>query len=292
MEQRTDNWLEWRKAGLGASDAPIVMGVSPWCTPYQLWEQKTGRVVKDFSNWATQRGNEMEPRARVDLEFKLGLDFPAILSEHPEIPFMRASLDGWNEECKIVLEIKCPGKADHDKAKEGEIPEKYYPQLQHQLFVTGGKTAYYYSYAEDENKVGEGHLVIVLPDLEYQKKLLAKMMKFWKCVQEDTEPELTDKDFKSVKNKDIHNLLLEWKASKDNLQILEKRLESLKSKILEYEEIKGSRVKVGQFRVSVTNRKGNIQYSKIPELSGVDLENYRGKSSCYQTISFKDKPDE
>jgi len=288
MEQRTTNWLDWRKAGLGASDAPIVMGVSPWSTPHQLWEQKTGRLIKDFSNWATQRGNDMEPRARAHLELKLGLDFPAILSEHPKLSFMRASLDGWNEEKKIVLEIKCPGKDDHEKAKNGEVPEKYYPQLQHQLFVTGASLAYYYSYTEDENKNGIGYLVEVEPNKEYIAELLDKMMKFWKCVQGDIEPELTDKDYKCIRNSEIHGDLKAWKEAKDNLAILEKRVEALKAKVLEHPELKGIRARVGDFRISVTHRKGNIQYAKIPELSGLDVEKYRAKPSTYQSISYKE----
>lgn len=198
MEQRTVDWSEWRSAGLGSSDAPVIMGVSPWSTPYQLWEEKTGRVKRDKSNWATQRGVDMEPRARGRIELDLGMDFPALLFQHPQFPFMRASLDGWNQEHKIVLEIKCPGREDHAKASHGEIPEKYYPQLQEQLFVTGGTKAFYYSYAEDENKVGSGFLVEVFPDLPYQKIMFDKMLKFWKCVCEDIEPEITDRDYKNI----------------------------------------------------------------------------------------------
>jgi len=289
MEQRTVDWYEWRKAGLGASDAPVVMGVSPWSTPYQLWEQKTGKTEKNAGNWATNRGNEMEPRARATIELNLGLDFPAVLAEHPTFPWMRASLDGYNEEFKIVLEIKCPGKEDHDKAGHGEIPSKYYPQLQHQLFVTGAKKLFYYSYAEDENKNGDGHLVEVLPNIEYMKELLDKMMKFWKCVQTNTEPELGEKDYKNIRSAVIHEDLYSWKRIKDNISILEKQLEEVTKRILEKEDVKGKRVRCGNFKISLTTRKGNVQYTKIPQLENVDLDKYRGKPSVYQTISYKEK---
>ena len=42
MEQKSEEWLDWRKKGIGSSDAPIIMGVSPWKTPFELWEEKTG----------------------------------------------------------------------------------------------------------------------------------------------------------------------------------------------------------------------------------------------------------
>ena len=39
LEQGTYEWLEWRMGGLGASDAPVVMGVSPYSTSRTLWER-------------------------------------------------------------------------------------------------------------------------------------------------------------------------------------------------------------------------------------------------------------
>jgi putative phage-type endonuclease len=292
MEQKSNDWYAWRNAGLGASDAPIVMGVSPWTTPHQLWEYKTGKAARSEGNWATKRGNEMEPRARAHLELKVNLDFPAILVEHPEFTFMRASLDGYNAANKIVLEIKCPGKEDHENAMNGIVPEKYYPQLQHQLFVTGAEKNYYYSYSEDANKNATGYLIEVLPDKEYMKLLFKKMCEFWICVRDNIEPELTDKDYKSIRNAEITVLLKAWKESVDNLSVLEKRVDNLKKQILSHPDIKDRRCKSGNFRISLVNRKGNIKYDKIPELQGIDLERYRSNNTIYQTISYKESKNE
>lgn len=292
MDQRTKAWYDWRKKGLGASDAPIVMGVSPWSTAHELWEQKTGRVVKDHSNWATNRGNELEPRARAHLELELGMDFPAILSEHPKFPFMRASLDGWNSKNKIVLEIKCPGAADHQSAKEGKVPEKYFPQIQHQIFVTGATKAIYYSYTEDkETGKPEGFIVEVLADIEYIKKLFEAMCKFWICIEKDIEPELTEKDFKNVRSADLAKKLDEWSEAVALVKHHEAIVERLKHEIFEDEKIKGRRCNVGKYRINVVTRKGNVDYKKVPELKGVDLEKYRAKSSVYQQITIR-KEDE
>lgn len=60
--------------------------------------------------------------------------------------WMMASLDGIDIDGQAILEIKCPGPSDHELAKAGKIPEKYIPQLQHQLAVTGLKLAYYFSF--------------------------------------------------------------------------------------------------------------------------------------------------
>jgi len=55
------------------------MGVSPWTTPYQLWQQKiSGEGIK--ANGAMQRGNRLEPEALKWFEEKMGvqLDSPGV----------------------------------------------------------------------------------------------------------------------------------------------------------------------------------------------------------------------
>lgn len=283
IEQQTDSWHEWRSKGLGASDAPVVMNVSPWSTPFKLWQEKTGKIEKDAGNWATRKGNEMEPRARAFLELQTGLDFPAVLSEHSVFSWMRASLDGWNAENKIILEIKCPGAADHGIASEGRVPDKYYPQIQHQLFVTGGEKVLYFSYSE--TPVPHGYQVEVLPDMEYIKKLFAAMSKFWKCIQTNTAPDLVAKDFKSVRSKELQEKFEAWERAKNDLIVLEKRTEALKAALIEDPRVKDLRMRCGKYRVNVVTRKGNVDYKKVPQLAGVDLEPFRGKDSVYQQIT-------
>ncbi len=40
-------WLQWRRAGLGATDVVAIVGLSRWATPYSVWAEKTGRVDID-----------------------------------------------------------------------------------------------------------------------------------------------------------------------------------------------------------------------------------------------------
>lgn len=194
MEQRTDDWEKWRRQGIGASDAPIIMGVSPWTTRKQLWEQKLGISPPFKGNWATERGNRLEPVARAAYELEFARDMPPRLVEHKDHPWMRASLDGFNEIDNIVLEIKIPGKKSHECAKKGKIPDCYYAQVQHQLFVTGAKEAHYYSYyntaPKDCPEVWEGVNVVTTIDEEYCKKLFELEKEFWECVQSKTPPKI------------------------------------------------------------------------------------------------------
>src|ERR1700689_4799218 len=36
-----------RENGIGASECAAVLGISPYCTPYELWLVKTGRAPKE-----------------------------------------------------------------------------------------------------------------------------------------------------------------------------------------------------------------------------------------------------
>lgn len=215
-----ENWHRWRRKGLGASDSPAVMGVSPWTTRYQLWLEKTGKKVSDSSdNFATERGNILEPMARADYELRHGLEMPVVYAEHKGWPFIRASLDGYNAQHGIILEIKCPGEADHETAKSGHVPEKYWPQLQHQLLVTGAKELHYYSF---DGKCGV--LVKVQPDLEYIKKLTHELMMFWAMVMMGIPPAKVKEDFKLVRFKGAAQMVRDFRAGKLELLDLQERL--------------------------------------------------------------------
>jgi putative phage-type endonuclease len=179
-----NRWLNWRSKGIGASDSTIIAGVSPWMTREDLWAKKIGQKKADeTSNWAIDRGNKLEPIARAHYELMVGFESQPILCEHREYPFIRASLDGYNHSRKIVLEIKCPGRVDHDKALRGKIPLKYYPQVQHQLFVTNALLAHYFSF-DGKN----GVIVEIFPDLEYISWLLNEIKIFWDCINKKIPP--------------------------------------------------------------------------------------------------------
>ena len=72
LEQGTPAWLEWRSQGIGASDAPTIMGENPWKRAADLLDEKCGKL-KSNSNAAMVRGSALEPEARRRFEAKVGL---------------------------------------------------------------------------------------------------------------------------------------------------------------------------------------------------------------------------
>lgn len=272
------DWKKWRSEGLGASDAPIVMGVSPWKTRYQLWEEKCGLNVKDDgNNWATRRGNDLEPKARAHYELLHTIDMPVAFVQHKDYPFIRASLDGYNEEKRVILEIKCPGKEDHEKARVGEIPDKYWPQVQHQLLATGADYVHYYSFDGES-----GHLVIAEPDPDYIDGLFKELCLFWELVQTRTPPDLGTKDFKTVRDKEFLALVNEWRSLDSQIAVLAAAQKKCREEIIA--KLPHPNVICGDLKIFRTFRKGNVDYGKIPQLEGVDLEQFRKVGSLYYTF--------
>jgi putative phage-type endonuclease len=196
MKQNTKLWYDWRGKGLGASDAPIIMGDSPWSSPFQLWGEKTGllpkREANAFAIAAMRRGQDMEPEARAAYEKLTGLVTQPLAGEHEVHTFLRASLDGIDPTLTHFVEIKCPGQEAHDKAKKGQIPPYYYAQVQQQFLVTGCTSGDYFSYRPGDDKPEV--IVPLSPNPGYQARLLAQMTAFWQLVISKTSPKTTHKE--------------------------------------------------------------------------------------------------
>ena len=261
LEQGGNDWLEWRRQGIGSSDAPIIMGVSPWCDVLTLYKRKRGELPEQESNWAMARGTRLEPEVRALLEKRLGVLEPATLT-HPTIEWMRASVDGISLDGNLVVEIKCPGQADHDFAKAGQVPPKYVPQVQHILAVTGCEKLIYASY-------NGGVVTVSVPrDEAYIALLIKAEQAFWEAVQAGIPP--------VVEGQRTDDAWLEaairYRETKTAYDLAAEALESAKAGLLALTDTDASGAGV---KVSRVDKKGNVDYKSIPVLKGLDLEPYR-----------------
>lgn len=267
LVQNTPEWLEARKTMIGASDAPVILGVSPWTTPYQLWLQKLS-LAEQKETEAMKRGKEKEEQARKAFEEKTGLLVFPTVKISPKHAWMMASFDGMDIEEKNIVEIKCPGKEDHSKAKEGVVPEKYIPQLQHQLFVCSLEKAFYFSYTEVSSVVLE-----VYRDDKFIEKMIQKEEAFYECMINFTSPELTDRDYAEREDEAWKKYAISYIENKKMLQDLETKEKALKQELIRLSEKKNCRG--AGISLSRTMRKGSVDYSQISELNHINLDNYR-----------------
>lgn len=270
MDQQ--QWLNWRRGGIGSSDAAVIVGVSPWRTPYQIWEEKLFGICEQFENSAMTRGKELEETARRQFEELMGIVvFPKNMV-NPDTDWLRASLDGMCLDEKVMVEIKCPNKEDHSRAVTKKVPEKYWPQCQHQLAVTGLPGMYYFSF--DGSK---GVVVEVARDQSYIDQLFQKEKEFWALVQNGTPPALTDRDKVSMEdNEEWLNVSEQWKNACGILKDLEEKEKSLRQKMIELSDGRSSQGNGVSLCKSFV--KGAVDYSKVPQLSGVDVDQYRKNS--------------
>lgn len=188
--QGSDDWHQHRQKYRNASETPAVLGLSPWITPYQLWEIKTGRRVQE-ANFAMQRGTSLEPEARTAYEKSTGQVMEPLVVVDGEYS---ASLDGISLNGDLLLEVKCPVKGRDSETwksvEAGSVPEHYYWQVQHQLMVSKAEFAHFYVY----DGVESGIWIEVLPSLEHMDQIRTAWELFSAFVTSDSPPPLTEKD--------------------------------------------------------------------------------------------------
>ena len=257
MQQGTNEWLEWRRKGIGASEASAIMGKCPYSTPYSVFMDKTGRVKAFEGNFATMRGSELEAKIRSRYELLTMETMEPACAVHPKYEILRASLDGLRSDGKLILEIKCAGVETIEMAKNGLVPDHYMIQVQMQLLVTGADLCHFFVYNE---KLGDHALVEVSPNLELQAEIVLKVLDFWhRHIVIDVPPPLTDRDLKIIDD----NPLLEILAQKIIMgtDLKKSDLDALKAEFV----LKGEHPKVrcGRVQVSTVNRKGVFSYHKL-----------------------------
>lgn len=278
--QNTPEWEEMRKHHIGASDAPIIMQVSPWTTPYQLWRQKLGLADNNRKTFSMQRGQDLESKARDRLVQTIGLELSSRVKFHPEYSWMMASLDGVDAEHTCIVEIKCPGPSDHKQAQEGHIPDKYVPQLQHQMEVCQLEKAYYYSFDGTD-----GILLEIERDDKYLSILVKKEKEFFDCMINLEPPKLLKKDFSESHDKIFIEKAMYYSALDQQIAELEKRKEELKKELIG--RCGNQNMLVGPICFTRIERKGAVQYQSIPELQNVNLEPYRKPMMEYWKITSR-----
>ena len=204
-----EEWLKNRTKGLGGSDASSVIGMNPWKSNVQLWEEKTGLVIpEDISSKPyVQYGIGAEPIIRELFQ----LNYPQYKVEYVEnnswtnskYPFAAVSHDGWMTEIvtgrKGIWECKTTEIVSRMSKEKwsGRSPDNYYVQLIHSLMVREdcefahltALLTFKFNEKELYQQIKNFHIerADVEEDIQY---LVAEEKKFWKQVQERKRPAL------------------------------------------------------------------------------------------------------
>ncbi|WP_440826137.1 YqaJ viral recombinase family protein [Psychrobacter cryohalolentis] len=189
-----EDWLQFRKQGIGSSDAAAACGIHPYLSMLELWMIKTGRMSSNINEsldgytplyW----GNTLEPMVAKYYQEHTGNKVRRVnaILQHPDPDkaFMLANLDYsvvGSDEIQI-LECKTAGEHGAKLWKHG-VPLYVTCQVQHQLAVTGKQAA---------------HICVLLCGheakiykVERDERLIQSIMEherlFWQYVQTDTPP--------------------------------------------------------------------------------------------------------
>jgi putative phage-type endonuclease len=178
-----------RLLGIGGSDMPIILGLSTYKTPYQLYLEKIGQVessqeITPYQYWGSQLEgvirDEFAKRNNVVVETPDSV-------VHPFHDCLRGNVDGFIPEWNAVLEIKCSsGFMAHEWGENGSdtIPMPYLVQVAHYCAVLNADCAYIAVLIGGndyrEFKYTRNHIL--------ESKITNAALAFWKCVQTRTPP--------------------------------------------------------------------------------------------------------
>ena len=271
LVQGSPEWHVHRAKYRNASETPAVLCVSPWVTPYQLWLQRTGRAQPEV-NAAMLHGTQLEPAARDAYEKLTGhVMQPLVVVEGQ----YSASLDGITLDGGLILEIKCPVKGRDSElwkgATQGVIPEHYRWQVQHQLMVAGADLAHLYVFDGRE-----GVLVEQRPEKALWPQIEDGWEGFMRFIAEDLPPPLGEKDTVMRTDPDWEQAASIYLRLKFEADQAASRLDEAKTRLIglaSHSSEKGSGVQVTRYW-----KAGNVDYKKVPQLAGIDLEKFRGAS--------------
>lgn len=202
-----EEWLAARKHYIGGSDAAAVLGMNPYKTNLELWQEKTGVVQpEDISGKPYVRyGHAAESYLRE----LFALDFPEYKVGYADnniwlndaFPFAHASLDGWltdQDGRNGILEVKTTNilQSMQKEKWDHRIPDNYYIQVLHYLMVTEFdfavlKAQLKYEFQGGEIMLQTKHYKIERSEVQEDIELLKSSEKeFWKCVQSRKKPAL------------------------------------------------------------------------------------------------------
>ena len=132
-----EEWLRYRKGGIGGSDAGAVCGLNPYRTAMEVYYDKTSDEIEEMDNEAMRQGREFEEyvaRRFMEATGKKVRRANALYYDE-RYPFMYADVDRLVVGENAGLECKTASPYMADQWKGGKIPLSYQIQCYHYMSV-------------------------------------------------------------------------------------------------------------------------------------------------------------
>jgi putative phage-type endonuclease len=193
------DWLAFRNTGIGGSDIAAAMGVSPWKSPLQLYEEKTSEPVIRPDTAKTRAGKALENVVAAWYQEER----PYSLSRSNFIWFEKTAT--YNRIANIdrvihtpdgpgILEIKTTG-AFNASAWNEQVPDDVFLQLQWYLSISG------YRFGHVAVLIGgwDFRIFEIPSDKEMQAEMISAAEAFWqRIIDKNPPPPQTEADLRSI----------------------------------------------------------------------------------------------
>ncbi|GLB30044.1 hypothetical protein LAD12857_19670 [Lacrimispora amygdalina] len=139
-----DEWLRYRKQGIGGSDAGAICGLNPYASPMSIYYEKTSSENEDYDNESMRQGRDLEDYVarRFSEETGLKVRKSNAIYQNEEYPFMLANVDRFILGENMGLECKTASAYSADKWVGDNVPAHYEIQCHHYMAVTGANAWY------------------------------------------------------------------------------------------------------------------------------------------------------
>lgn len=202
-----EEWLEYRRGGIGGSDVSIIFGVSHFRTGRELYYDKL--KIKPYreeedSTWLQKKmGHVLEELVAEVFAKKTGLEVYEVkkMFTHPLYPFMRADVDRFvitKDGKKGILECKTTNWQNRDAWDDEKYPYQYELQIRHYMAVMNLDFAYIAClWGNNENDFTYRY---VERDYEIEDEIIEMEQNFWEeYIQKKVEPPFVEKPDMALK---------------------------------------------------------------------------------------------
>lgn len=191
--QGSEAWLAHRRGTRNASEAPIIMGASPYVTRAELVRQRARGIEREIdaaTQFVFDKGHAVEPLLRALAEAYTGEDFYPITATSDDGK-LSASFDGVTMDEAALLEAKQSNAEKMQLARDGTIPAADKWQIVQQFAVCDTATRCLYVIGDGTE---EGSVILTIRRSEIEADI-PKLLAGWEQFDADVaayqpEPEV------------------------------------------------------------------------------------------------------
>jgi putative phage-type endonuclease len=283
-KQRSNAWFEKRKGRVTGSNVGAILGLNKYKTADDVLREMVrawhGAEREFEGNQATEWGTFNEDGAIAEYQMETGNKVEECgFFVHPEHEWLGASPDGLIG-ADGTVEIKCPyGKRDSADFKPLDDQPHYAAQVQIEMACTGRTWCHFYQWSPKGTKLERVEI-----DPLFLEWAIPELRRFHdRFLSEIDNPEHLQPKRKQINSAIAEKLVQEYDELTEALERASQRKKEILDTLVLLAKERDAEI-CGK-KLTKVERKGSIDYKRIPELAGVNLEQYRKASSSYWRLS-------